>query len=63
METARAGLLIGGERCFEAMKHRFITIKIGPPDVSFAVSKLELLRVWSPGVRVGHRVILFDSID
>jgi len=45
------------------MKHRFITIKMGPPDVSFAVSKLELLRVWSPGVRVGHRVILFDSVD
>jgi hypothetical protein len=63
MESVRAGLFIGAEASFESMKHCFLGIKIGPPDVNFAVSELEHLRVGSPGVRVGHRVILFDSMD
>jgi hypothetical protein len=50
METVRAGLFIGAEASFESMKHCFIGIKMGPPDVNFAVSELEHLRVGSPGV-------------
>jgi len=50
METVRASLFIGAKSCFESMKHFFLGIKIGPPDVNFTVPELAHLGVGSPGV-------------